>query len=160
MPDDSQPIPPPVITSPAAPRFQFRFRTLLVLITLAAALCALLFAAPAFIAIPLLFVLTIAFPALLTVAIIYSRGALRAFCIGALFPVAVNLYGFSQFYLYYFVSFVEPSSSWWEVFADFDETHYGIPYAITWAISLILGLVSVALRHWLLRSFPPQHDVR
>jgi len=77
---------------------QFSLRTVLVVMTIAALLCGALFAAPAIVGFLLTgFVLT-AMPLVLTIMLIYGRGYLRTFAIGALFPgVIVMLYSYAAF---------------------------------------------------------------
>ncbi len=66
--------------------FQFSLRSFLLVMTVVAIGCGLLFGAPiAFGLFLLLFVFT-ATPLVLTIAIVYGRGYLRTFAIGAMFP--------------------------------------------------------------------------
>ncbi len=65
---------------------QFSLRTILVVMTLSALLCGLLFASPGFVGMLTLFFLYTAAPVALTITIVYGRGYLRTFAIGAMFP--------------------------------------------------------------------------
>jgi len=71
--------------------FQYSLRALLILTTVVAIACSVFFALPGWVA----FVATICFvistAAVLTVLLVYSRGYVRTFCVGALFPAAVCL---------------------------------------------------------------------
>jgi hypothetical protein len=66
--------------------FQFSLRSFLVVMTVAAIGCGLLFGAPIVFGFLLLFFLFTAAPLVLTIAIVYGRGYLRTFAIGAMFP--------------------------------------------------------------------------
>jgi hypothetical protein len=68
--------------------FQFTLRTLLSLTTVVAVVCSGLFAPAVWMVALTLLVLGMLGPMALTVALIYGRGYLRTFCIGALFPAA------------------------------------------------------------------------
>ncbi len=59
--------------------------------TATAIVCAVLFPMPIAIAIPLILLISVALPAVLTTIIIYGRSYQRTFCIGAMFPAGIFL---------------------------------------------------------------------
>ncbi len=59
---------------------------------LVAGACTILFATPSFVAVPVIVFLNTLTPALLTCSIIYRKGTLRTFCIGASFPAGLLLF--------------------------------------------------------------------
>lgn len=71
--------------------FQFSLRSFLVVMTVAAIGCGLLFGAPIAFGFFLLFFVFTAVPLALTIAIVYGRGYLRTFAIGAMFPGGLAL---------------------------------------------------------------------
>ncbi len=73
-------------------RLQFSLRGLLVLMTVSAFVCGLLFAAPAWVGLLLVVFQCTAMPVAVTVMIIYGRGYLRTFAIGAMFPGFLALF--------------------------------------------------------------------
>ena len=83
-------------------RFQYSLRTLFVLTTGLAMLCSILFSLPTWLAELAVVFLVISTAAALTVTLIYGRGYVRTFCIGALFPAGVCLlsstYGLEMIY--------------------------------------------------------------
>ncbi len=74
-----------------ASRFQFSLGTLLAVVAGAALLCGLMFTGPHWACVPLLLLVTLLVPGLLTVAIVYGRRHQRAFAIGAIWPPALLL---------------------------------------------------------------------
>ena len=73
------------------PRFQFSLRTMFWVTTGTAIICAVSFPMPAVIAMPLMLLISVALPAVLTTVIIYGRSYQRTFCIGAMFPSCIFL---------------------------------------------------------------------
>ena len=66
--------------------FQFSLRTLIIVMTALAVVCSGLFAGPLWATVLTALLLTMLTPVAFTVAVIYGRGYLRTFSIGALFP--------------------------------------------------------------------------
>jgi hypothetical protein len=73
------------------PFLQFSLSTMFWITTVTAVICAILFPMPAVIAIPLILLITVALPAVLTTVIIYGGSYQRTFCIGAMFPSGIFL---------------------------------------------------------------------
>ncbi len=133
---------------------QFQFSVLgLLLFTLAVACSlALLVVAPAMIAVPGIIFLAVAVPAVLTVGIVHGHGAMRTFCIGALFPTGALLYCSSWMFV---LALVEPdefaSFSDWLEFSE----NVGHPFRVyagtAWILSVIVGCICVGARRLLQR---------
>ena len=79
-------------TSPFRPPFQYSLWSMFVLTTVLAIGLGLLVAAPTWLMVLLLLLVSLALPMALTVAVIYGRGRLRTFAIGALFPAGVLIF--------------------------------------------------------------------
>jgi hypothetical protein len=77
---------PPQGTSPFRPPFQYSLWSMFVLTTAAAIGLAFFVSAPIWLMILVSVLLALALPMVLTIAVIYGRGRLRTFSIGALFP--------------------------------------------------------------------------
>ena len=71
--------------------FQFSLRSFLLVMTVAAVGCGLLFGAPITFAFFLVFFVFTAAPLALTIGIVYGKGYLRTFAIGAMFPGGLAL---------------------------------------------------------------------
>ena len=69
---------------------QFSLASILLVITLTAAVFSSVLAGSDTARVAVVFVLTVAVPMILTVLLVYGRGYLRTFCIGALFPAAAT----------------------------------------------------------------------
>ena len=129
---------------------RFRLRTVFVIVVCVAIGCALLFTTPSYITVPSLIFLTVAIPAGLTAGTIYTRGFLRAFCIGGLFPSILMLYMMGWMFAYKqsdetdrFTSI----ASWTELCEDIDLT-FRVYGAATWAMIVVVGIVVVAVRYF------------
>ncbi len=72
-----------------AHRFQFSVRALLVATALLAVACSGISVAPGWGLLVILWLVTVGLPAALTTIVIYGRGYLRTFAIGAMFPAAI-----------------------------------------------------------------------
>ena len=79
--------PPPSVTP-----FQYSLLSLLIVMTIVAVACSGLFAASPLIAMLTGLFCVVTLPAVLTIAVIYGRGWLRTFGIGALFPAGASLF--------------------------------------------------------------------
>lgn len=84
--NDEMNSPRPTIPRPRA--FQFSLRTVLLVVTVVAILCAVLFGLPDEIGGPVAFLMTLLTPTALLVAAIAGRGNMRAFSAAALVPAA------------------------------------------------------------------------
>ena len=86
MENDSQESDP---GAPAERPFQYSLRDMLIVTAVFATAFSLLIGSPGIVRFVTAACLTVLLPAMLTVALIYSRGYRRTFCIGALFPAGV-----------------------------------------------------------------------
>lgn len=136
--DNENPLEPVLPRRRRRPLFQYSLRTLFVLTTLVAILCSALFAAPWWFSVATLAVLGVLIPLGLIVAIIYARGYLRTFCIGALFPAVpallVSLYLWTMVYV----------SIFGVNFSDLVSGHDGDEYRLRLAIALGVALALIA----------------
>ena len=73
--------------------FQYSLRSMFVVTTAAAIGLSLLVAGPYWLIMLVLVIVALAIPMLLTIALIYGRGAIRTFSIGALFPAGSSVSG-------------------------------------------------------------------
>ena len=118
------------------PFFQFGISTMLWATLVTAIACAVLFPMPAVVAIPLILLISVALPAMLTTVVIYGRGYQRTFCIGAMFPSAFFLFmvpygGMGMF------PWGSPSG---------DDIVFRMVVCGFWASSLLIGGVCVGVR--------------
>jgi uncharacterized membrane protein len=72
-------------------RFQFSLRSMLLMVSLAAVCCSGLFSGYGWLAGLTGLFIVVAAPVILVIALVYGRGNLRTFCIGALFPSGMAL---------------------------------------------------------------------
>jgi len=70
---------------------QYSLATMLIVMTLLAVVCSGLFAGPQWLTAATAGLLTLIVPLVLTVTLIYGKGYLRTFCIGAIFPAGTIL---------------------------------------------------------------------
>ena len=125
---------------------QFSLRTMFVLTACVAVACTVLFAVPDPLAVPLLLALTIAVPAVLATFVIYGRGYLRTFCIGALFPTATALYASAWFLGFCLLD--ADVSDWYELATEDAAVVYRWYAGISWVLAVVIGLICVGAR-WL-----------
>ncbi|HUT91568.1 MAG TPA: hypothetical protein VMY37_18865 [Thermoguttaceae bacterium] len=85
-----------VQSGPRRSPFQYSLRSMFVVTTAAAVALSVLVASPAWLIELVFLLLALAIPMVLTVALIYGRGRLRTFSIGALFPAGLVLSMFIQ----------------------------------------------------------------
>ena len=133
---------------------RFSLRTLLIALTCCAVGCALLFAAPSYVAVPALIFLNVAVPAVLTAGVVYGCGTWRAFCIGGLFPSSLTLYTIGWMLG---LSFFEGpgdvySPDSWRDFAEDISATCRIYAGVSWAMTIVVGLIVVLVRKMAIRS--------
>lgn len=129
-------------------RFQFSIAALLVLTAFIAVVLALMYQAPNKVGLPALALLTLASPAILTVAAINSRGVSRSFCIGCLFPIASSFLRISLGYTGQMIDWRTLDTG--NMDPEFvDQSQYHLGFSILYGVAV--GLVSVAV-HLLLAS--------
>ncbi len=123
--------------------FQFSLRTMLVLTTVLAVVLSGLFAGPAWLTYVTAMALAIAMPMALTVTLIYGRGNVRTFCIGALFPAGAlaTAFGPGLFFSYYVWAFLETLED--EGAARFI---VGSVVGIALVVILVFGLLAIWIR--------------
>ncbi len=134
--------------------FRFSLLALLLLTAMVAVSCSLLFASQGWVRVFSIIIFVFAFPTVWVATLIYGRGYLRTFAIGALCSggtVAV----FSGLLLIY-VSFAMISSysaSWSELAEQFAEVTFGpaVSVACFFGINVITGRIAVATR-WMIES--------
>ena len=135
--------------SPFRPRFQFSLWSMFVLMTALALGLGFLVAAPLGLLALTATLLSIAVPMALTIAVIYGRGWLRTFSIGALFPGGILLFssipllGFSVIELF---DFGPPGP-------DIDDrVMFGVYVVIVGAVMAAFGLLAIWVRWMVERS--------
>ncbi|MGD0900181.1 MAG: hypothetical protein ABR915_20285 [Thermoguttaceae bacterium] len=129
------------------PVFQYSLRTLFLVTTLVAVLCAALFTAPVWFSGVTLVLLGVLVPMGLVVAIIYARGYFRTFCIGALFPAIPAL--LVSLYMIAAISFTSDFSTFFSS-SDPEDFHFHIGVGVGAALGLLVlcGLFAMLVR-WL-----------
>ncbi len=129
---------------------RFTLRGLFIVVTLAAVLCAVLFALPSGISLIVLGLSTLSITPACIAGVVYGRGKIRAFAIGCL--TTGWWISFATFYYGIVVMF---EGDWKELLSLADSANEGtIVYKFGWAVLMawvgFSGLVSVGVR-WLVR---------
>ena len=117
----------------------------------------LLFAAPSTVAVPLLVLISVSLAALVTTGLVYGRGNIRAFCIGAMFPAGATVIGLIWLLCAWFISSAfgrfgggppPEVHDFPSLFAHFDTFAFTLRVwsAASWIMGLVAGLVSLAVR--------------
>jgi hypothetical protein len=115
--------------------------------------CALLFAIPIPVRVPLIASAVILLPAALTAGTVYSRGECRAFCIGALIPMGLQLYTVGWVIIFVFIDGPSPfSSTNWSRLCEGVDTKLRIYTATIWGLAVIAGSTVVVIRWWALKN--------
>jgi hypothetical protein len=150
----------------AAPRhaaaFQFTLRQLLIAMLLLSIALAIEFGMPDWLASAAAMIVSTAIVAGLVAGIIRARGAARAFCIGALFPmsaVAIAAGGFYVFMIFHSATpFTRFNSGTNEFMYALDQTSRGWRFAVAtaWPTALIAGGIAV-ISHVSLRPKDASH---
>jgi len=143
--------------------WQYSLRTLFAVTTLVAIVSSLLFASPGWVRYVTGVSILLAFPAGLTVVLIYGCGYVRTFAIGALFPagtVSATVGAYAAFTLGY-LCVMSPGGAGFTL-EDLGECSPGIPIAVYCTLSVVVGFFAVSIR-WLIESpqrrrQPPEID--
>lgn len=75
----------------ALPRIQFSLRSMLVLMTVVAVACSLLFSTSSIVSAVIILLVNVAWSGVLVSMLVYTRGYLQTFCVGALIPASILL---------------------------------------------------------------------
>jgi len=150
----------PDAPGPRAEPVQFTLAALMLLTLVVAVALALLVGVPSVVAVPIMLFLAAAVPAVLTAGVVYGRGYLRAFCIGALFPTGLLLYTTGWLFGLVLVqggpprlNELETLAQWVEFFEEIGPS-YRAYAAAAWASSLLAGSLCVLARRVLLTRSP------
>jgi hypothetical protein len=126
--------------------FQFSLLALLVLTTLVALACGLLFAAPGWVAALTMYAMLMALPAVWLTGVIYGRGYARTFCIAALVPAGAILLGFGLFAGYLLLATAAGETSWLD-FSDAEAgSLWGVIVSAHAGLSVLAGTLAVLVR--------------
>lgn len=136
-------------------RLQYNTRQLLTAILIASIALGILFAFPAWLATTIMITASILAPVPLTLAVIYARGNVRAFCIGALFPaLLVAISGGLSFIL---ISFnIAGAYLGFSGFFDAIGRHAGgLRFSILtgWPLAILAGIFAVVIRRRFVRGW-------
>jgi hypothetical protein len=132
--------------------WQFGLRALLGMTIATAVALTILFSLPDEYAVPVLVFLVIAVPAMLTVTAVYGSGYQRAFCIGALFPTGVVLYGTAWMLISFLFLLRGPrgpgalDGEFWMEFVQYLATPYRAYVGAAWVLAVVLGSLAVMIR--------------
>lgn len=134
---------------------KFTLMSLLIAVTVMAAVCAVFFALPALIAVCVLALVWIVTPPAIVAGIVYGRGYGRAFAIGCVATGGCLPFAYLYFMFAGVVSMVEELSS---VATDSETvTSFKIMSAVAFGLTLVSGLTSVMVR-WLSNRMAAKAD--
>lgn len=130
--------------------FQYNLRTMLIVMTALAVALSGIFAGPAGLSLLTGLFLGIMAPMVLTIGLIYGRGNLRTFCIGALFSAGLILFSLTPAASYWLVGVPGP--------ADPDTAPYvGVYVLVAGVVIVVMGLVAVGVR-WMIEACQGQRE--
>ena len=130
--------------------FQYSLRSMFLLMTAAAIGLSLLITGPAWLSMLTVFILGMGIPMALTISLVYSRGPLRTFSIGALFPAGVMLMGVASEFSYNWGRRIVSR-------ADPEERLAAVVFTIGgWLMTIAFGLLALGLRK-IVEARVPQH---
>ena len=156
-----------------AGRYQFTLRTMLIMMTVFSVLLSGLFACPPWVGALIVGVLVVLVPMALTIGVIYGRGNLHTFCIGALYPAGVTLIFFHRTFYTPFLAGISGRSG-----SEQAGIFFSIAMAVYSAMVVVFGLLAMGVRRWVetpaalsplqphdgdlneLAVAPPEHDGR
>ena len=150
----------PVATQPRPVRwrFQFRLRTMLIVMTGLAVLLSGLIAGPTWATLAAAMVVIVLLSMCATIALIYGQGMLRTFMIGSLFPLGAFLF----ISIMYWVDSLSSTLRWGDrLLSDLTLSNAYIKLAmvifiqVDTALGLSFGLVAVAVRQLIERNAQP-----
>lgn len=144
---------PPEGTSPFRPPFQYSLWSMFVLTTALAIGLAFLVGAPTWLMVLAMMFLALALPMGLTIAVIYGRGRLRTFSIGALFPAGALLFCFVPVFRLPFFEMLDFGGG-----GDGLEERLilGVVVGVTGILIAAFGLLAIWVR-WLVERPRPEH---
>jgi hypothetical protein len=131
---------------------RFGLKTLLIAMGVVGVALFLMFASPNEVAVPLLVLISVSVAALVTTGLVYGRGNIRAFCIGAMIPAGATVIGLIWLLCMWFMStsFGTPPEviDFPSLFAHFEAFAFTLRVwsAASWIMGLVAGTVSVAVR--------------
>lgn len=133
-------------------RLQFSLRHLLILMVVLSVAFAVLFAFPNLAASVLLSVASILLLVALTTCVVYGRGHIRAFCIGALFPMV--LVAIVVACVFVVITFAVSGNRYDWIFERLDEVAGGLRFATVtgWLMAIAAGALSVIISRRLTRG--------
>lgn len=136
--------------APEGLRVRFSLRMVFLAVVAVAVGCALLFSTPNYIAVPALFFVVVALPAVLTAGVIFGRRGTRAFCIGALFPTGLVLYATGWLLGLSLIESpiqLEDASAWMEFVEEVDFS-LRLYAAGSWCMALLIGALVAFIGYW------------
>ncbi len=133
---------------------QFGLQAMLGMTAVVAVVCTLFFSIPPVVATPLMIVLMVTLPAVLTTVLVYGRGYQRTFCLGAIFPAGIMLLCTSLMLMIHSISAYQNSVATWEGFAERVGPYYRPYVALTLGAALAVGLICVVVR-WIVDRGEP-----
>jgi len=134
---------------------QFSLATVLLVVTISAVCLSVVFYGPEWLRGVLVVTLVTAVPVILTVLLVYARGYMRTFSIGALFPAGSIFFGISLFVVIEFVD----RARFDPVFAKAPPTGVAILIMIYCATLIAFGLLAVVTR-WRLEAPPRESQLQ
>lgn len=125
--------------------FQYSLRTMFIVTTALAIAFSVLFALPPVVRLIGAGLFLLGLPMALTVLLIYGRGRLRTFSVGALFPAVAAVWPFG--------SGVPMALAYGINSGGLDDIGYvpGVWVAVTFAVSVVFGLMAVGIR-WMVEA--------
>ena len=137
----------------------FTLRGLLLVITLIAVALFALVAAPPPIAIPLLAICHLIWPAVLIAGVSYGRKYVRAFSMGAMVPACMFLVPLSLWFTFSLIE-LKGSMNDWTTYFGVSLTYIFRAYTVViWIASIAAGIISAAMRALLMGNVD-EHDTR
>jgi hypothetical protein len=135
-------------TKPGGAPFQYSLRTMLAVTAFLAVSCSLLFASPGWVRVAGALCLTLILPAMLTVLLVYGRGYVRTFCIGAVFPSGITLLSTAVILAYITFAIAFNTARIWQALGTLEDVGYSpaIFVGISWGLSVLVGLIGVGVR--------------
>ena len=132
--------------------FQYSLRTMFILMTVLAFALSGIFAGPPWLSVLTGLFLGVAAPTILTIALIYGRGYVRTFSIGALFPAGLTLIGLLPGLfepLYYMRGFSGPDPG--------APLYVGIWVLVVAVVTVTMGLIAMGMR-WMIEAPQRQQE--
>jgi len=125
---------------------QFGLQAMLGMTAVVAVVCTLFFSMPPEIATPVMIVIMVTLPAVLTTVLVYGRGYQRTFCLGAIFPAGIMLLCTSLMLMIHSISAYQNSVATWQEFSERIGPYYKPYVALTFGTALAVGAICVVVR--------------